>query len=67
MRALLTWLVIFPSVAVGQAVMAPLTEGWPSLLRTGVLTALVVLFAVHVGVPRLLGLHARVAAARDRR
>ncbi len=61
-RAALTWLVIFPSVAAGQVLLEPLTEGWPALLRTALLTALVVLFAVHVGVPRLLWLHARATA-----
>lgn len=53
-RALLTWLVIFPLVAVGMTVMGLFAEDWHPILRALVLTAVVVPLAVYIGVPRLL-------------
>lgn len=63
-RAALTWLAIFPLVAIGMTLMAPLTSDWHPVLRALVLTLAVVPLAVYVVVPRLLALHARVRAAR---
>ncbi|GLY64660.1 hypothetical protein [Amycolatopsis taiwanensis] len=59
-RAAITWLAIFPMVAVGMTVMAPFTGGWPPALRALVLTAFVVPAAVYFVVPRLLAAHRRV-------
>lgn len=53
-RAVLTWLVIFPLVAVGMTVMGLFAEDWHPILRALVLTAVVVPLAVYIGVPRLL-------------
>lgn len=63
-RAVVTWLAIFPLVAVGMSVMAPFTEAWNPVLRALVLTAVVVPLAVYVVVPRLLGLYLRSRARR---
>ncbi|PPJ10420.1 hypothetical protein C5E44_25800 [Nocardia nova] len=58
-RAAVTWLAIFPMVALGMTAMAPFTAGWHPALRALVLTAFVVPAAVYVVVPRLLGVLAR--------
>ncbi|WP_248762906.1 hypothetical protein [Pseudarthrobacter sp. SSS035] len=52
-RAVITWLAIFPLVAVGMMVVAPLTEGWHLVLRALVLTLVVVPVAVYLVLPRL--------------
>jgi antibiotic biosynthesis monooxygenase (ABM) superfamily enzyme len=63
-RAVITWIAIFPLVAIGLTVMGPLTEGWHPVLRALVLTLIVVPLAVYVVVPRLLGLYLRTRARR---
>ncbi|AAT89967.1 hypothetical protein Lxx23110 [Leifsonia xyli subsp. xyli str. CTCB07] len=60
LRILVIWFVIFPAVALGQAVLGWLADDWPLLLRAAVLTAVVVPFAVAVGVPTLLRVVARL-------
>lgn len=52
-RAVITWTAIFPLVAVGMMVVAPLTEGWHLVLRALVLTLVVVPVAVYLVLPRL--------------
>jgi antibiotic biosynthesis monooxygenase (ABM) superfamily enzyme len=67
-RAAITWLAIFPLVAVGMLVSGPLTEGWHPVLRALVLTLVVVPAAVYVVLPRLFaayGAVARRAAAKS--
>ncbi|MGO4859240.1 hypothetical protein [Arthrobacter sp. 2MCAF14] len=54
MRAAITWLAIFPLVAIGMTILAPLTESWHPALRALVLTLVVVPTAVYVIVPKLL-------------
>jgi antibiotic biosynthesis monooxygenase (ABM) superfamily enzyme len=54
MRAVITWLAIFPLVAIGMTILAPLTESWHPALRALVLTIVVVPTAVYVVVPKLL-------------
>ena len=67
-RALLTWLVIFPLVAIGMSVMGLFVQHWHPVLRALVLTLVVVPTAVYLGVPRLLMAYNRIAQARyDRR
>lgn len=58
-RALITWIAIFPLVAIGMTAMSPFTLDWHPVLRALVLTAIVVPLAVYVVVPRLLGLYVR--------
>lgn len=53
-RAVVTWLAIFPLVAIGMMLLAPFSESWHPVLRALVLTAVVVPLAVYVVVPRLL-------------
>ena len=62
-RAVITWLAIFPLVAIGMMLIAPISESWHPVLRAFALTLVVVPLAVYVVVPQL---HARryVAAPR---
>jgi len=61
-RAALTWLAIFPLVAIAIAAMAPFTVGWAPVLRAFVLTLLVVPLAVYFVVPWLLRFYDRYLA-----
>ena len=63
-RAALTWLAIFPLVAIGITAMAPFTVGWDPVLRAFVLTLVVVPLAVYVVVPWLTRIHDRYLAPR---
>lgn len=67
-RAVVTWLAIFPLVSIGMLVIAPFSETWHPVLRALALTAVVVPLAVYLVVPRLLGaytaLRRRSAGAR---
>jgi antibiotic biosynthesis monooxygenase (ABM) superfamily enzyme len=53
-RALVTWLSIFPLAAGGMTVITLLIPSWPPALKALVLTAVVVPLSVYVLVPRLL-------------
>ena len=63
-RAVITWLAIFPLVAIGMTIMSAFTGEWHPILRAFVLTLVVVPIVVYVVVPRLLGLYQRIAARR---
>jgi antibiotic biosynthesis monooxygenase (ABM) superfamily enzyme len=66
-RAVVTWLAIFPLVSIGMLAMAPFAESWHPVLRALVLTLVVVPLAVYLVVPRLLRAHGRIAVARAAR
>ena len=57
-RAIITWLAIFPLVAIGMILIGPVSESWHPVLRAFALTVVVVPLAVYVVVPRLLGAYA---------
>lgn len=63
-RAALTWAAIFPLVAIGMTVMAPIASDWHPVLRAFVLTLVVVPLAVYLVVPRLIAVYARAQAKR---
>ena len=63
-RAVITWIAIFPMVAVGMLLLGPVSEHWHPVLRAFVLTLVVVPLAVYVVVPRLLRVHGAMRAAR---
>jgi antibiotic biosynthesis monooxygenase (ABM) superfamily enzyme len=63
-RAAITWLAIFPLVALGLTVMAPFTVGWDPLLRVFVLTLVTVALAVYLVVPWLMRLYNRYLTPR---
>lgn len=66
-RAVITWIAIFPLVAVGMLIMAPFTESWHPVLRALTLTLVVVPLAVYLVVPRLMGAHAALRRRRAAR
>jgi len=66
-RAVITWTAIFPLVAVGMMVAAPLTEGWHPVLRALVLTLVVVPVAVYLVLPRLFAGYGAVMRRRNSR
>ncbi|UOE42784.1 hypothetical protein [Agromyces larvae] len=53
-RAIATWLAIFPMVSIGMLALAPVSGSWHPVLRALVLTAVVVPLAVYLVVPQLL-------------
>ena len=63
-RALITWLAIFPLVSVSMVTIGPLMEGWNPVLRAFILTLLVVPAAVYVVVPRLFVVYGMLARRR---
>lgn len=63
-RAVITWLAIFPLVAIGMMVSAPLMEGWHPVLRALGLTLVVVPTAVYLVVPRMMKAHASLVHRR---
>jgi len=64
-RALVTWITIFPLVALGMTAMAGFTGEWHPVLRALLLTAIVVPLAVYLIVPRLLGAYMKLRARRS--
>ena len=63
-RAVITWIAIFPLVAVGMLLSAQLTEGWHPVLRALALTLVVVPAAVYVVLPRLFATYGALARRR---
>lgn len=63
-RAVLTWLAIFPLVSIGLVVLGAFAEGWHPVLRALVLTIVIIPLAVYVIVPRMLALYARLSGRR---
>jgi len=66
-RAVITWLAIFPLVAIGMILIGPVSESWHPVLRAFVLTLVVVPLAVYLVVPRLLGAYGAVRRSRAAR
>lgn len=65
-RAVITWIAIFPLVAIGMTATGALLGDWHPVLRALVLTLVVVPLAVYLVVPRLLRLYGALVAARRR-
>jgi antibiotic biosynthesis monooxygenase (ABM) superfamily enzyme len=66
-RALATWIVIFPLVALGLTFLGPIMGTLHPVLKAFVLTVIIVPLAVYVLVPRLLKLYVwRVKRVRER-
>ena len=66
-RAIITWLAIFPLVSIGMLLLGPLMESWHSVLRALLLTLLVVPAAVYFVVPRLFAAYGALARRRAQR
>lgn len=66
-RALATWIVIFPLVALGLTYLGPLMGTLHPVLKAFILTVIIVPLAVYVLVPQLLKLYVwRVKRWRER-
>ncbi|MBW8762644.1 MAG: hypothetical protein JF592_08660 [Microbacterium sp.] len=65
-RAVITWLAIFPLVTLGMFAIAPFSEEWNPVLRAFVLTLVVVPLAVYVVVPQLMRAHGALVRSRKR-
>lgn len=63
-RALLTWVAIFPMVSLGMTALGYLVPDWPAVVKALILTAVVVPLAVYLIVPRLLLAYGKIAASR---
>jgi hypothetical protein len=63
LRAVITWIAIFPLAAMGMNVLAAIAPDWPPVLRAFALTLVVVPTAVYFAVPRLLILQGRLRGA----
>jgi antibiotic biosynthesis monooxygenase (ABM) superfamily enzyme len=59
-RAVITWLAIFPLVAIGMTALAPLSADWHPVARALVLTLVVVPVAVYLVVPQLFRWYAAI-------
>jgi hypothetical protein len=60
-RALITWLAIFPLVSIGFYTVVPMMGGAHPLLKVLVLTLLVVPVSVYLVVPNLMKIYFAVA------
>lgn len=63
-RVLVTWLAIFPLVALALWAAEPFTAGWHPVLRAFALTIVVVPTAVYLVVPRLMAGYLRLTRPR---
>ncbi|MGO4145724.1 hypothetical protein AB4Y77_11610 [Paenarthrobacter sp. YAF11_1] len=59
-RAVLTWMAIFPLVLIIESVLGPLVQALHPVLRTLVLTLVMVPTAIYLVVPNFLKLYARL-------
>lgn len=66
-RAVITWLAIFPLVAIGMLLMGPVSVDWHPIARAFVLTLIVVPLAVYLVVPQLMRAYGVVRARRNTR
>lgn len=62
-RALITWIAIFPLVTLGFIAIAPFAPDWHPVLRAFVLSVVVVPVAVYLVVPQLMRAYAKIRAA----
>ena len=65
-RALITWLAIFPLVSLGFLTIVPAMGDAHPLLKVFVLTLVVVPLAVYLVVPKLMKLYFKLAAPKPR-
>lgn len=63
-RAFITWLTIFPLVALGITFLMPALGGLHPVLKAFVLTVIVVPLAVYLIVPKLLGLYVKITSKK---
>ncbi len=66
-RALITWITIFPLVALGLTFLMPALGDMHPVLKAFILTLIVVPLAVYVIVPRLLGLYVKLSSNKSKK
>lgn len=59
-RAVITWIAIFPLVTLGFFAIAPFATDWSPVLRTFVLSVVVVPLAVYIVVPQLMRIYGKI-------
>ena len=64
-RAVITWIAIFPLVTLGFFAIAPFAAEWPPVLRAFVLSIVVVPVAVYLVVPQLMKIHKALTSKRN--
>lgn len=60
-RAVITWLAVYPTITLVLGLLGPTTAHLPLLLRTLILTAIVVPVAAYVLIPLLMKANAALA------
>ncbi|MGC5222744.1 hypothetical protein ACPW96_09120 [Micromonospora sp. DT81.3] len=65
-RAVITWLAIFPLVAIGMLLIGPVSVDWHPVARAFVLTLIVVPLAVYLVVPQLMRAYGAIRARKSR-
>ncbi|MFI0898601.1 hypothetical protein [Streptomyces sp. NPDC020983] len=65
-RALITWCAVYPVITLVLGLLGPRIASLPLLLRTLILTGIVVPVAAYVLVPALTKAHARLSAREHR-
>jgi antibiotic biosynthesis monooxygenase (ABM) superfamily enzyme len=66
-RAFITWLTIFPLVALGVTFLLPALGTMNPVFKAFILTLIVVPLAVYVIVPRLLGLYVKLSSKKSQK
>lgn len=66
-RAFITWLTIFPLVALGLTFLMPALGDMHPILKALILTLIVVPLAVYVIVPILLGLYVKLNSKKSQK
>ena len=64
-RAFITWLTIFPLVAIGVTFLLPALGDMHPVLKAFILTLIVVPLAVYLIVPRLMGLYIKLSSKKS--
>jgi antibiotic biosynthesis monooxygenase (ABM) superfamily enzyme len=65
-RAVITWLAIFPLVAIGMLIIGPISVDWHPVARAFVLTLIVVPLAVYLVVPQLMRAYGAIRSRKSR-
>ena len=63
-RAVITWIAIFPLVTIASFAIAPFAEDWNPVLHALILSVIVVPIAVYLVVPQLMRIYGKIRAAR---
>lgn len=61
-RVVITWIAIFPLVAIGLTFLGPALGPLHPVLKAFILTIIIVPLAVYVIVPKLLGLYLKLSS-----